>query len=397
MQPFLKLHPFIQSYSWGTKDFIPQLLHQENLLDEPQAELWLGTHPNGMTTCGESALSLSDILQKDSQYYLGEAVNELPFLFKVLSVASPLSLQVHPTKEQAKEGFQRENKARISTHSLRRNYKDANEKPEIIVALTTYYGLSGFLPKNSIADNLAPLAMSDSLKKLFEPNDLVDEVWLKSFFSALINLTQGERTTLIKSALEYHNGESVDDKRDYRYWLQRLCSLYPENPTALAPLFLNLFSLNPGEGLYVAPGTLHSYLEGNGVELMASSDNVLRAGLTPKHVDIAELLKITSFLPSPSSVIEPTIAEPRSPWLTYPTSTSQFKLFTNNQKMNKFSLNSVSSYGKILIVVKGNFKISDGLNHILELKRGDTLLVAAEATEVNIEGNGAFFCATKEL
>lgn len=269
-----------RDYAWGSATAIAELLGTPSS-GGPQAELWLGTHPGSPSQTADGPLS---------------DLATLPFLLKVLAAASPLSLQAHPTTAQAREGFARENAAGVPLDAPHRNYKDELHKPEIIFALSPFRALCGFRPAAETAASLerligaapgnAPingwldrLGSDDDIRATFEwlisRGAGVDE--LVAALVAAASLVEGEHYTLI--------GE--------------LAEAYPGDPGIAISLMLNLAELSPGEVLFLPAGNIHAYIEGLGIELMAASDNVLRGGLTPKHVDVAELLSVLDFTPLP--------------------------------------------------------------------------------------------------
>ncbi len=269
-----------RDYAWGSTTAIPTLLGTEPS-GGPEAELWLGTHPGSPTRTPDGVLA--DIAR-------------LPYLLKVLAAASPLSLQAHPTIAQAVEGFARENALGIPLDAANRNYKDELHKPEIIVALTTFRALCGFRPSAKVAASIGRLlavrpgdpalaswlgrlsadeAIAPTFQWLLERGDGVDDV-LEALVAAA-PLVAGPHYTLI----------------------EELAVAYPGDPGIAISLMLNLVELTPGQSLYLPAGNIHAYIEGLGIELMAASDNVLRGGLTPKHVDVPELLSVLDFTPLP--------------------------------------------------------------------------------------------------
>jgi mannose-6-phosphate isomerase len=242
-----------------------------------------------------------------------------PFLFKLLAAAKPLSIQAHPNLEQAREGFERENRAGIPLEAPRRNYKDPNHKPEIICALSPFTGMCGFRGPGEIREGLeqflapAPRSLRRGFSPLLEALENPDgAAALREFLSALFGLSSGLRGELTAYILgcpadaDSGEGPAEDKLRPSRMEnTRRFAELYPEDPAIIAPFYLNLFSLEPGEAVFLRAGVPHAYLHGFGVELMANSDNVLRGGLTSKHVDVPELLRILDFSPGKPDIIGP--------------------------------------------------------------------------------------------
>ena len=292
----------IQHYAWGGVDFIPQLLSIDNHDAKPFAEFWLGTHTGGQSRVrlsDNSTTGLADLIRSEPRRYLGKRVveqfGELPFLMKVLDVKEMLSIQVHPNKEEAKKGFARENEAGIPLDAPNRNYKDPNHKPEVMVALTESWLLHGFNPglaqileNHEIFGPLLPLLESAGLQGLFRyvmelPQSGVDEM-LRPLAEQIVPLY--EKNELSKSTPEYWAARAMSSAKPFYHHLDRgIFSIY----------FFNIVRVAPGEAIFQDAGLPHAYLEGQNIELMSNSDNVLRAGLTPKHIDIPELMKHTRF------------------------------------------------------------------------------------------------------
>jgi mannose-6-phosphate isomerase len=305
----------IQHYAWGSTTDIPRLTGIPNPADEPMAELWMGDHPrlpsrlqSGLPSGGREQ-DLGAFLESYPRFALGEAVQErfgsrLPFLFKLLSAAKGLSIQVHPSRSQAAEGYDREEAAGVPLDAPYRNYKDRNHKPEILLAVTPFWALSGFRDPKDIAEDFRRIEGPGELVSCLDKGDL------EAFYRALMAPAADggpEGTAILRRVLEYARGRVGDGGRtpgpgapvpgpDCRFsWALELNRQFPDDLGALAPLYLNCLYLVPGEALFLESGLLHAYLKGTGIELMANSDNVLRGGCTVKHVDLPELLRIVRF------------------------------------------------------------------------------------------------------
>jgi mannose-6-phosphate isomerase len=333
----LTLHGKVQHYDWGGLDFIPTFLGIANHAERPFAELWFGAHPEAPATAdvGGIGIPLDRLIAEAPDKILGPAVNQrfgghLPYLLKVLDAGNMLSIQAHPTKSQAVEGFARENAAGIALNAAERNYRDDNHKPEMAVALTDLWMLHGFRPLEQIAELLRKIpelrsVMPDFDQRLTRPGR---EHSLRDLYCAVMTMPQ-ERVDLLLNALAERLTATVPrDIDDPDYWAARaLVSFPPVNGHRDRGIFsiylLNLLHLRPGQATYQPAGMLHSYLEGAMVELMANSDNVLRGGLTHKHVDVPELMRILSFHSGISLVLggDPTGAE-----LLYPAPFEDFAL-----------------------------------------------------------------------
>ncbi|HAT1545097.1 mannose-6-phosphate isomerase, class I [Aeromonas hydrophila] len=303
---FLSMQNPIQGYDWGSHDALTTLFGIPNPAGKPQAELWMGAHPNG---CSEVVLAgqaqkLSTLIERAPAAVLGEATQtrfgSLPFLFKVLCAEKALSIQVHPSKAQAEAGFAKEEAAGISPKAANRNYKDPNHKPELVFALTPYQAMNGFraipailalfervkLP--ALAELVAALAASQN------------EAGLQHFFHQLLVLEGARKEEALAGLLAYA-GEHQDEETFAL--ITSLAAQYPGDVGLFSPLLLNVVTLQPGQAMYLDACTPHAYVRGTGLEIMANSDNVLRAGLTPKYIDVTELLACTRCLPKPDDQI----------------------------------------------------------------------------------------------
>lgn len=287
-----------RDYAWGSTTAIAELLGHE-ASGRPEAELWLGAHPGSpaVVTSGSTAANLAELV--------GE--NGLPFLLKVLAAEHPLSLQAHPTLEQAAIGFARENELGIPVDAPNRNYRDALHKPEIIFALTPFAALCGF---RDVSETRATI---DRLLQV-DPGDPAIKAWmsrldtdnsLRSTFEWLVS--RGDGVAELVDAVVAASASLDGDRFSL---VGSLASAYPGDPGIVVSLMLNLVTLSPGEVLYLPAGNIHAYVHGLGIELMAASDNVLRGGLTPKHVDVPELLSVLDFSPVEVPYLAPSVSTP---------------------------------------------------------------------------------------
>jgi len=247
----------------------------------PQAELWMGAHPNGCSNIliESQPVALCDFINSNPDSILGSAASfaEIPFLFKVLAAEKALSVQVHPNKNQAATGFTKEELSGIARDASNRNYRDANHKPELVFALTQYQAMNGFRDLSAIYDDFAALhsaALQDALAE-FKLN--LSEAGLALFFSSVLNLQQ-QKQQAIEQFLEY----CAQQDSTRHQLITELAKQYPEDIGLFSPLFLHIVTLQPGEAMFLNAGTPHAYIQGTALELMANSDNVLRAGLTAK-------------------------------------------------------------------------------------------------------------------
>ncbi|MEU9383195.1 mannose-6-phosphate isomerase, class I [Streptomyces sp. NPDC048279] len=300
-----RLDNTIRPYAWGSPTAIPTLLGVEPS-GEPQAEMWMGAHPGAPSRTARG--TLVDVVDANPKAELGEAAvakfgPRLPFLLKILAAGAPLSLQVHPNLEQAREGYEDEERRGIPVDAPHRNYKDANHKPELICALTEFDGLCGFRAPEQSAGLLAALGV-DSLKPYV---DLLrahpEEAALREVLTAILSADREEmaHTVAETAAACARLGGEYQPYADIAHH-------YPGDPGVIAALLLNHVRLQPGEALFLGAGIPHAYLDGLGVEIMANSDNVLRCGLTPKHVDVPELLRVVRFEAGDAGVLRPEAA-----------------------------------------------------------------------------------------
>jgi len=319
----LPLRGVVQHYDWGGHAFIPALLGQSQPARRPFAELWFGAHPKApaSTRIGNTALDLGQLIHGAASAVLGpEAAarfaGQLPYLFKVLDARKMLSIQAHPNRAQAIEGFARENSAGIKLGSAHRNYQDDNHKPEVQIALTEFWLLHGFRPLEQIAatlramPELSPL-MPDLQARLARPGrqSARRSALLRELFQFIMTLPQARWDQLIGRLIDRLRQSNPQDKQSHDYWVLQAVEQFPprngHHDRGLLSIYLmNLVQLRPGQGTFQAPGTLHAFLQGTNVELMSNSDNVLRGGLTTKHVDVPELLRILDFTDGSPAILE---------------------------------------------------------------------------------------------
>ena len=311
-----RLHGAIRSYQWGSRTALAELTGRPSPSDRPEAELWLGAHPADPARVDDagSGVSLLDVIAADPLGQLGAANasrfrGRLPFLLKVLAAEDPLSLQVHPNSVQAREGFERENADGVPLDSPVRNYRDDNHKPELVVALTRFEAIAGFRDVRRTVELLRALGVAELDACSAQLAARANSSGVRALFTRWIT-KDGNSATLIGDVVEacrrYLSTQRDGVVGEFAAEAQTALDLgtkYPNDPGVLISLLLNRITLEPGEALYLAAGNLHAYLRGAAVEIMANSDNVLRGGLTPKHVDVPELLKILDFRPQAMPVV----------------------------------------------------------------------------------------------
>jgi len=331
MAEFYRLHNQIRHYEWGSADAIPGLLGLEPT-GGPCAELWMGSHPGAPSRVelGGGPAGLGEFIAGDPGRFLGEKTaaryGGLPFLFKLLAAEKPLSIQAHPNLQQAREGFKLENAKGLEPNAPNRNYRDSNHKPEIVCALTPFTGMCGFRKPGETAGLLAaflggkaPAVLREGFAPLFRALEAGDPASaLRGFLEALFAFSPALLEALTGFALSSPEAGSRESGL-----VRGFAARYPNDPGIIAPLYLNVFELRPGEAVFLDAGVLHAYVRGFGVELMANSDNVLRGGLTPKHVDVPELMKVLSFAPLKPEVMKPA---PGDSFFTYPAPCEEFSL-----------------------------------------------------------------------
>jgi mannose-6-phosphate isomerase len=301
----------VRTYAWGSRTAIAEFTGRPAPTAHPEAELWLGAHPGDPARLDGPAgeRSLLDVIAEDPDGELGASVRQrfgdvLPFLVKVLAADEPLSLQAHPSAGQAVDGFENEERRGVPVNAPVRNYRDRNHKPELLVALTDFAALAGFRPAAKSVDFMRALAVPGLDPYLALLADQSDAAGLRALFTTWITAPQIDVDALIPAVLEgavnYIRSGATEFGAEARTTLE-LGERYPGDAGVLAALLLNRISLKPGEGIFLPAGNLHSYLYGVGMEVMANSDNVLRGGLTPKHVDVPELLRVLDFDPVPDA------------------------------------------------------------------------------------------------
>ena len=399
MLSLLPMYNPIQDYAWGSRELLARFLGQEVPSPSPQAELWMGAHPKAPSQVwveGEWK-RLDSLIEQYPSLVLGQENGirfgpHLPFLFKILAVHQPLSLQVHPNAQQAWEGYQREEAMALPLQAASRNYKDPNPKPECICALEPFWGLNGFRAPEEIAewfDWLAPQTLREEIRIL---SDEEDQEALPQMLNSLLTMDKKRRRKVLDQAEKKVAAHAGQDMNDPIYWLEVLMEEYPQDIGVLAVGFLQLMHLEPGQAVFLPPGRLHSYLFGFGLEIMADSDNVLRAGLTPKHVDVPELLRIVNFDSSPFQVMIP---EPQNEgeW-AYPVMTDEFALSVVELGPELPELEFSASGVEIVLCAEGQLQLTDGDNRSQRfLQQGQSVCIPACVQDWKIAGQGRAYRA----
>ena len=377
----------LQHYVWGGERYIPHLLHIDKT-ESHYAEYWLGAHPSAPSQIlyAQEKISLCDFLHQNPTA-LGQQSRQLfgdnlPYLLKILDVANPLSIQLHPTKKQAEIGFAQENTAGIPLNDPKRTYKDDNHKPEMMIALSDFWLLHGFKIKAQILDTLCQRpSLADLATKLASQN-------LADFYADIMLATQDQLAQWLLPIIDaqqkaYEQNQLAMQNPDYwvLYTLHAMKISRDRLDAGLMSFYLfNIVNLQVGEGIFQAAGVPHAYLRGQNIELMACSDNVIRGGLTPKHVDIEQLLKIIDCSEIVPQIIAPA---PKNQVYTYPTPIADFALsnmpYAKNTEISDRTLN-----GTILLVMAGEISL-EAAQQKLTLKQGQAAFIEAD-TDYRVHG-----------
>ncbi len=379
----------IRTYAWGSTTAIPELLGVPPT-GEPQAELWMGAHPAAPSRVRRQGVqrTLTELIEADPAAELGAGAlgrfgPRLPFLFKVLAADKPLSLQVHPDSAQALAGFAAENDRGTPLDAPERNYRDASHKPELICALGDFEALCGFRDPGETVKLLdameAPLLrpVADTLR------ERADADGLREAFTAILTMPEAQRAPLVAAvgAAAGRLAAGAGPFADIGAAFTRLAATFPADPGVVAALLLNHRRLSPGEALYLGAGRPHAYLRGVGVELMANSDNVLRCGLTSKHVDVPELLRVLRFECGPMAVLRP--RQDAAGEEVYPAPAPEFRLSRLRLAAGTATTLETGS-PQILLCVAGAAAADEAGGARIELRRGQSAFVPGTAGAVTL-------------
>lgn len=396
-----RLEGKVQHYAWGGYKYIPALLGMAPS-EQPSAEYWMGAHPSApsIISTPSGQLPLNQLIQQDPANITGPAVwekfKELPFLFKILDVKDMLSIQVHPTKSEAEKGFARENAEGIPLNAPNRNYKDDNHKPEIMVALSEFYLLHGFLPQEQLRKVLTTIPEFASLVSTYEKEGYY------GLYKNVMEMPQAQVNDMLRPLTNrllpaYKAGQLA--KTDPGFWAARAVLNDPGSKEKIdrgifSIYFFNIMQVQEGDAVFQDAGIPHAYLEGQNVELMANSDNVLRGGLTPKHVDVPELLKHTRFEGVDPHIIKGNVSADGLERI-YPSPAPDFEV-------SKIDISSGQVYkhtakaAEILIVIKGAATIKG--DDTLALQKGQCVFAAFAASyEISTDSGAELFKATVNI
>ena len=385
-----RLTGVIQPYAWGSRTAIPEFLGVEPT-GEPQAELWFGAHP--LAPSAVDGEPLDKLVAHDPVRVVGRASVEafgprLPFLLKIIAAAQPLSLQAHPSREQAAAGYAREQAAGVPRDAPQRTYRDGWPKPELLCAFVETDALCGFREPAATYQMFEKLAVDRALTLVaaLADADVPAAERLRVAFSRLLRLTPDERSVISELAQAAEAIQEPDDVASFARTASELNTYHPGDPGVLAALLMNRITLQPGDALFMPSGNLHAYLSGGGVEIMANSDNVMRGGLTPKYVNVDELLAVLDFTPGLRGLITP-LEESPGVW-RYPTPAPEFTLWRLEPHAESAAVPAAGS-GRILLVTDGELTAMSTTTR-LDLGRGEAALLSA-GEEAAVTGRGTAF------
>jgi mannose-6-phosphate isomerase len=391
--PILPLENPIKHYAWGSRHALATICGRSAPTTQPEAEIWMGTHPGGPSRLPGDG-NLRDLVAADPLNTLGPRVraefgDSLPFLLKLLAANEPLSLQAHPSLERAQAGFDREESAGVPIDAAFRCYKDRNHKPELLCALTPFHALVGFRPIEATRRAFEAFH-AEELRPLLQTLRGDTESALLAFFQIVVSGDAEIRTRIAQATLAgclKLSGSDSEFSREYA-WGVRIGQLYPGDPGIALALALNLLVLEPGDAIYLPAGNLHAYLEGTGVEIMASSDNVLRGGLTPKHVDVPELLAVLDFHAGPASLAR---TERHGAETLYLTPTREFALSRFDLDQAPVEVSGVAG-PEIVVATRGSARLTRG-DHELSLANGASAFLPAAGGDYALSGPATVFRA----
>ncbi|WP_017576476.1 mannose-6-phosphate isomerase, class I [Nocardiopsis kunsanensis] len=384
----------VRPYAWGARTAIPDLLGTESD-GTPQAELWLGAHhgaPSSARSADGSAHPLPSLISDAPQRVLGPEVTErfgarLPFLLKYLAAEQPLSLQVHPNAERARQGFDAEEHRGIPLDAPHRNYRDPHHKPELLLALEPFEALCGFREPEAARYDLRDLTCELARDLRGDLADADTHRALRSALTRLLTLSEDRRERLLSDFVA--EWSTCDRRGPHGRIVPDLAERYPGDPGAVASLLLNRITLWPGQALFLPAGNLHAYLQGTAIEVMASSDNVLRAGLTGKHVDATELLEVVDFSVLPIPYAQPEFLDGRR---EYRPGAPEFALHEIGP--GRITAHLPGQGPCVVLVLDGQVELVAEVGQGMTLSRGESVFVPADSGAVKIEGRGHVVAAT---
>jgi mannose-6-phosphate isomerase len=392
-----RLENEVMGYDWGSRTAIAELQGRRVPSEAPEAELWIGAHASAPSRLPDEGITLADTIARSPQTELGAAVcarfgGRMPFLLKVLAADVPLSLQAHPDAEQARAGFAREEARGVPVSARHRCYRDDSHKPELLCALGPFEGLCGFRPYDEMLALVSRLGVGllagplEPLRRDPGPDGL------RAAFGALFTLAPDRTGPLVAELAAACRRESERGSTDAAQlrWIDRLAERHPGDAGVVASLLLNHVQLESGDAIALRAGVLHSYLRGTGIEIMASSDNVLRGGLTTKHVDVDELLAILDFRPTPCVPVE--VRAAGSHEIEYVTDFDDFRL--SRIELQGDTCQPARRGPELLLCVDGCATARGGDGVELRIGRGEAVFVSAGEGPYTLTGESVLFRAT---
>ncbi|MFG6476116.1 mannose-6-phosphate isomerase, class I [Microbacterium sp. P06] len=373
-----------RDYAWGSMTLIADLEGREPS-GRPEAEVWFGDHPGSPSEVHDgTGRTLDEWLPAEAA--AGDVPSRLPFLLKLLAAGAPLSIQAHPSKAQAEEGFAREEAAGVARDAGNRNYRDDNHKPELIVAVSDPFvalaGLRDLDATRRLVDALGEGAQE--LRAHLEEAD-AEEALRRTIGWLLGEAAKTDIERIIAAAV---GGTSAEFAAELAL-ARELAQAYPADAGVVVALLMNLVSLRPGEAIFVPAGVLHAYVAGLGVELMAASDNVLRGGLTPKHIDVGELLGLLDAAPSPPPILTPVRLDDTSQF--FDAGVPDFALL--HLVVDGDSASAALRGSAIVLATRGSVSVTGASGTSVELAPGQAALATADEAPLTVDGSGELFIA----
>ena len=391
MQKAYKLQGKHRHYDWGGTHFIPALMGIDNAEKIPYAEYWMGAHPSASSVVytPDGVNNLDELIEQNPKQYLGDKISatfgSLPYLFKILDVSKMLSIQVHPSIQSAINGYEKEDALGIALDAPNRNYKDKNHKPEVMVALSDFWLLHGFLPPEELEARLQAYLYFHPLQDHFRG---VDYQGLYSFY---MHLSDEDANRILKplmmDAVASVQNNLVDQSHPHWWANKYYGGVVPEkgiDKGIFSIYILNIVHIPKYQGVYQGAGLLHAYLEGQNIELMANSDNVLRGGLTSKHIDVDELIQHVQFVPTYPNILRGEVMNEFE--VLYPCPVNDFGLTKITIPEGKsYTIKPISL--EMILVTEGSIMIDD-----VRLKAGEVgMLQVGEAVKIEAMANSVLF------
>ncbi|MES1220174.1 MAG: mannose-6-phosphate isomerase, class I [Bacteroidota bacterium] len=383
----------VKHYDWGGTSFIPALLQMDNLGGRPFAEYWLGVHPqdNCIIELPDHPDKLLREFMIENPALLGTDVERhfgrLPYLLKVLDVKDMLSIQVHPSKEAAEKEFARENAEGIPLDSPQRNYKDENHKPELLAALSDFWLLHGFKPEGEL------VAILTAVPELNELLEVYQQSGYEGLYKMVMEMPQEDVNRILQPLIDRIVPLYKEDKlnkQEENFWAARATLTFSHDNNIDRGIFsiylFNLLHLQKGEAIFQDAGVPHAYLEGQNVEIMANSDNVLRGGLTNKHIDVKELLKHVICEPTQFEILKG--RELKDDEKVYETSAPDFQLSVFELKAGN-TISFVPATAEILLLIEGAAELDNGIDTITMQKGYPSAIAFPDQTVHLYSASGA--------